>query len=133
MCHHGSVANPIPGGQVGQHVRDREVERLDLLALHPARAVGQDDEVQRAAGDAAPRHPRIRPGLGHPRAFGGRSGVVRYGRLPPGGIGAGHDADGLGEASGIERLANQASKGANDEFGGPTAAMNASSVGSVQV
>jgi hypothetical protein len=48
-------------------------------------------------------------------------------------VGQPHDADGVGEASGIERLVNQASRVANDEFGGPTATRNASSVGSVQM
>ena len=50
----------FPRGQVGHHVGDREIERLNLLALHPPGAVRQDDEVKRASRDSAARHARGR-------------------------------------------------------------------------
>jgi len=89
--------------------------------------------VQRAPGDAAPGHPRIRCGLGHPDALRGGPCVVRRGLLRPAGIGAGHDAAGLGEASGNEWLLHHLSRAANDDFGAPAATKNASSFGNVQV
>ena len=46
----------FPRRQVRQHVGDREIERLHLLALHRPGAVGENEAVQRPAGDAAARH-----------------------------------------------------------------------------